>query len=192
MSSASVKDTLRQTYKRIRQDLPQEHQRSASHQIAARIYELDIYTQSEHIALYCALNGEVDLYPVWKNALFQGKKCYFPVLNADRTLSFLPATEATAFTSNQFNIAEPAVDLECAIELEQLDIIFMPLVAFDEKGTRLGRGGGYYDRTLCHNKLSTLIGIAYEFQRIDTIEAEPWDVPLDIIVTDKTVYWSAS
>ncbi len=68
----------------------------------------------------------------------------------------------------------------------------MPLVAFDGHGTRLGRGAGYYDRTLEHKKPQCLLGVAYEFQHHDFLPPEPWDVPLDAVATEKTIHWSAS
>ena len=111
-------------------------------------------------------------------------------MKADQTLSFLPVTYDTIFYKNRFGIAEPVVEDELAIMPEQLDIIFLPLVAFDEHGTRLGMGGGYYDRTLAHHRPTLLIGAAYEFQRQAWIEREAWDVPLAAIITEQTIYWS--
>ena len=70
--------------------------------------------------------------------------------------------------------------------------MLLPLVAFDAHGTRLGRGAGYYDRTLEHQKPACLLGIAYAFQQIPWIQPEPWDIPLDGIVTEKNLHWSTS
>jgi 5-formyltetrahydrofolate cyclo-ligase len=70
----------------------------------------------------------------------------------------------------------------------------MPLVAFDPSGNRLGMGGGFYDRTfsyLRNRKFWTkplLIGIAYEFQRLDSLTPSPWDVPLQAIATEKSLH----
>ena len=77
-------------------------------------------------------------------------------------------------------------------------MIFLPVVAFDINGNRLGRGAGYYDRTLAfvneqieqgtHIK-PCLIGLAYEFQKIEQIITDKWDVALDIIVTENNIYY---
>jgi 5-formyltetrahydrofolate cyclo-ligase len=75
-----------------------------------------------------------------------------------------------------------------------LDVILMPLVAFDGQGNRLGMGAGYYDRTLAflrhrrHWRKPRIIGLAYEFQRMPALPAEPWDVPLDGIITEAGFY----
>jgi 5-formyltetrahydrofolate cyclo-ligase len=68
------------------------------------------------------------------------------------------------------------------------DVIFVPLVAFDERFNRIGQGGGHYDRYLASNPLALRIGLAWDFQRIDAIEAQPWDVPLDAVLTDQKFY----
>ena len=184
------KQALRQTNRQIRCKLSPEFQRDAASKICARVNTLQQYHHAKQIALYQAVNGEVDLSGLWQSATQQGKYCYFPVLNADKTLSFLPATPATPLVANRFGIAEPDVARDLALEPDALDIIFLPLVAFDEKGTRLGLGAGYYDRTLEKNKTSLLIGVAYEFQRQSFIEAQPWDIPLSVIITERTTYWS--
>ena len=76
---------------------------------------------------------------------------------------------------------------------QNIDIILMPLVAFDTNGNRIGSGAGYYDRTFSFlrdkNRASPyLIGLAFELQKISQIVADPWDVPLNLIVTEKKVY----
>jgi 5-formyltetrahydrofolate cyclo-ligase len=68
------------------------------------------------------------------------------------------------------------------------DVIVMPLLGFDSRGTRLGYGGGYYDRTLAKlGKRPRLIGLAFSVQEISEIPHEPHDIPLDAVVTEKGV-----
>ncbi len=184
------KEAMRRTCQQIRGKLPARFQRTATRKICSQIRMLEQYRYAKRIALYQAVNGEVDLSSLWKSAPLQGKYCYFPALNEDKSLSFLPATPATPMLKNRFGIAEPDVDRNLALKPERLDIIFMPLVAFDKKGTRLGMGAGYYDRTLENHNAPLLIGVAYEFQRQSFIETQPWDVPLTLIITERTIYWS--
>jgi len=78
-----------------------------------------------------------------------------------------------------------------------LDIVFVPLVAFDEKCHRIGMGVGYYDRTfnfkLANQKQPPmLIGLAYEFQKVPSISPQSWDVPVDAVVSEKQLYVSQS
>lgn len=185
-----LKDAVRNTHKLIRENLPLSYQQTISNQVCARIRRLQQYRYATRIALYQAVRGEIRLDPLWRSAPMQGKYCYFPALNEDKTLSFLPATPKTPFKPNRFNIAEPDIDRDLAIEPYELDIIFMPLIAFDEFGSRLGMGAGYYDRTLANRKRPLLLGVAYDFQRIPFIEPRVWDVPLSGVVTEKSVYWS--
>ncbi len=187
MSIETTKQAIRHQCQQTRKNLSSAVQSAASTAVCARIIALDQYQKAEHIALYRAVNGEIDLSGL---TILHGQTGYFPVMNADHTLTFLPITTDTVFINNRFGIAEPDVARELAIMPEQLDIIFLPVVAFDESGTRLGQGGGYYDRTLAHHCKSLLIGVAYAFQQQPFIEHQAWDVPLAAIITERSTYWS--
>lgn len=184
-----LKDAIRKTLRKVRESLPESYQQMVAHKIISRIRHLDDYRQARHIAFYYATQGEVDLSHLWQTSCKQGKYCYFPALNDNFSLIFLPATLATPFKANRYHINEPAVASNTAIELNTLDIIFLPLVAFDDSGTRLGMGAGYYDRTLAAPHNACLIGIGYEFQHLSFIHKEPWDIPLSVIITEKGIYW---
>ena len=184
------RQALRQTCRQVREKLSSTYQRDASNQICAHIRKLDPYRYAKRIALYQAINGEIDLESLWRSAPKQGKYCYFPVLNENETLSFLPATPASTFHKNRFGIEEPVIGQEHALTPDQLDLMFIPLVAFDKKGTRLGMGAGYYDRTLALSRPPLLVGVAYEFQRQSFIEAQAWDIPLNVVITEHATYWS--
>lgn len=172
----------------IRSKLSAAYQATVSTWICQRIIELSEYRQAKRIALYQAFRGEVDLDLIWKSAPFQGKYCYFPVIDQTSKLIFLPTTPKTAFKKNCFGIMEPDVDPALAIPIAELEIIFLPVVAFDIYGRRLGMGKGYYDKTLANQSCQNLIGLAYEFQKLNFIQPEPWDIPLSMIVTERQVY----
>jgi 5-formyltetrahydrofolate cyclo-ligase len=182
------RQALRKTYQHLRSQLSPAYQSACSVQINKRIRGLEDYRYAKRIALYQALNGEVDLSSIWRSAPLHGKYCYFPALTGDHELSFLPATPASTFHKNRFGIEEPLVELEHAIAPDELDIIFMPLVAFDKHGTRLGMGAGYYDRTLANIPTPLRIGIAYDFQYHSFIQAKAWDLALHMVITEKTIY----
>ena len=107
----------------------------------------------------------------------------------------MPFAEGTALARNRFGILEPAsrrrdrARKPCAI-----DVVLAPLVAFDSEGNRLGMGGGFYDRTLArlghlrHWRTPRLVGVAYDFQKVDALPAQDWDVPLDAVVSEREVY----
>ncbi len=186
----SVKKTLRDKMKQIRSKISVSYCVTASSQVCTRIRSLEQYRDAKEIALYSAINGEIDLDSLWKNASLQGKHCYFPVINKDRlTLSFLPATPDTPFKKNRFGIAEPDISLDLATPIEKLDLVLIPLVAFDVRCTRLGMGAGYYDRTFKDKKTGPLFGVAYQFQRVDYLDPQPWDVQLNAVITQRVIYW---
>ncbi|KTC68131.1 5-formyltetrahydrofolate cyclo-ligase [Legionella birminghamensis] len=187
--SDHLKRTQREVYRNIRERITYEYRRNTSRRICNRIKQLDIFRKAKHIALYHATNGEVDLHDIWRSVPLHGKYCYFPVIQADRQLHFVPATPATTFTRNKYNIEEPQVDLSHSIDPQRLDIILMPLVAFDEYGTRLGMGGGYYDKSLSTVNHPVLIGVAYEFQHTDFINPDTWDIKMSAVVTELKTYW---
>lgn len=184
----SYKQALRLTQRYFRKSLPPSYQHLASRKVCAKLRQLQQYRYAKRIALYRATEGEIDLNDVWKSAPLQGKYCYLPALNDDYTLSFLPATPASILHKNRYNIEEPDVPRKHQIKPDELDLILLPVVAFDNQGTRLGMGAGYYDRTLTHHPRPLLIGVAYEFQRVSFMETQAWDVPMDLIVTEYTIH----
>lgn len=91
---------------------------------------------------------------------------------------------------NGFRIPEPQVAADLLMTPQDLDLLILPLVAFDTEGYRLGMGGGFYDRSLAsishrqHWQHPRLLGVGHAFQQLDRVPREPWDVPLSIICTD--------
>lgn len=187
-----LKNFLRLTLRGVRSRLSTHFQNQASERVCTRIKQLDPYRYAKRIALYHAVDGEINLDNLWHSAPLQGKFCYFPALTPDKKLVFLPATPATPFRKNSYNIPEPDVDFSLAISIDEINIIFLPLVAFDSYGTRLGMGAGYYDRTLAQQKPNLLIGVAYDFQHQSFIKPNEWDISLQAIVTPTQIYWSAT
>jgi 5-formyltetrahydrofolate cyclo-ligase len=92
--------------------------------------------------------------------------------------------------SNCFGIPEPAGASGRWLRGAELDVVLAPLVAFDRAGHRLGMGGGFYDRTFrfvvrrAEWRRPWIIGLAYDFQRVDALPVERWDVPLHAVVTE--------
>jgi 5-formyltetrahydrofolate cyclo-ligase len=147
------------------------------------------FCNAQHIAFYMANDGELDLSPLINIAWSRGKTCYLPVLNApyDKRLKFAKYIKGVPMGRNRYGIDEPMVAAREHRLGINLDLILTPLVAFDDKGHRIGMGGGYYDRTFAcqrHRQYwhrPKLIGVGYDFQRVKKIKAESWDVPLHSI-----------
>ena len=112
-------------------------------------------------------------------------------------MAFAPYNKNTRLRKNSFGILEPVYQKKHLKSARQLDLVLAPLVAFDPMGHRMGMGGGYYDRALNHlrrqgqNSRSIrkhhplFVGIAHEIQQVDVLQAQPWDIPLHAIVTEK-------
>jgi 5-formyltetrahydrofolate cyclo-ligase len=184
------KKAIREVNKRARAEQSVSEAHAASIQVCTRLRSLEAYRHAKKIAFYYSVNGEVDLNELWKNAILQNKLCYFPVLDEHkRELTFLPATAETPFHKNRFGIAEPSVSPDLAIPVEELDLVLVPLVAFDVHCHRLGMGAGYYDRTFKDQANAKLFGVAYQFQRVDALEQDPWDVQLSAVITQRAIYW---
>jgi 5-formyltetrahydrofolate cyclo-ligase len=188
----SHKQILRKHYQAKRASLSNTTRLEASQALCTRIQALSVYQKASHIALYRAINGEMNLDMLWHAiACADDKTCYMPVVNPHhKTLLFLPVTSDTPYTISALQIPEPNAPHHEARAPHTLDLIITPLTAFDIHGTRLGTGGGYYDRTLAHQKPPCILGAAYAFQREAFLLPEPWDIPLDGIVTEDTTYWS--
>lgn len=107
-----------------------------------------------------------------------------------KKLLFIKYSKNTILKLNKFNIFEPELKYNKIIKLEKLDIVIIPIVAFDIKGNRLGSGHGYYDRTFQNYKKYKLklVGLAYDFQKVVCIKNTMWDIPLHSIITSSKIY----
>jgi 5-formyltetrahydrofolate cyclo-ligase len=110
-------------------------------------------------------------------------------------MSFFSYTSQTPIIENVFGIEEPDLSYAKSVSVESLDLILVPLVAFDKDCNRIGMGEGYYDKALSdlnnsNKKRTHLMGVAYNFQKVEQIKPNKWDVPLDCIVTEIDVYRS--
>ena len=188
---------LRKYIRQQRCALDNTEREQASFLLCERIAASRTFQQSKHIAFYLANDGEIDLSLLIKRAWQQNKKVYLPVLAEPNTkrLWFIPYTPDTKLKNNRFGIPEPIHFNKMRLRKTlSLDLILMPLVAFDLQGNRVGMGGGFYDRTLSFLRQRkywhkpNLLGTAYEFQKQTQLETNPWDIPLQAIATEACFY----
>lgn len=188
MTPAQLRNHMRQQ----RRALPAHVREQYSRQLATRFAKTRLFRNSRHIACYMAADGEADLAPLMQRAWQMGKTVYLPVLNGPhkQSLFFAPYQEGDVMDLNRYRIPEPAVPARERVMARELDLVLTPLVAFDGLGNRMGMGAGYYDRTfayLQHRQYwlrPRLMGVAYSFQQVDRLPAQPWDVPLFGIITE--------
>jgi len=176
-----------------RRGLSAEEQQSTARRIAETALQQSDFPLGDHVALYMDADGEVGTGTLLEALLAEGKACYLPVLEeATTTLQFRQYLPGTPLVTNFYGLQEPAPDAP-VIDPRALSLVFTPLVAFDRQGNRVGMGKGYYDRTFAFLREEgvgspVLVGLAHEIQRVDNLEAAPWDVPLGGIITGEQVY----
>jgi 5-formyltetrahydrofolate cyclo-ligase len=190
---------IRQEVRYTRSQLNDIHQQEQAVLLFEKLTEQKEVTNAKKIAIYLANDGELNTQPFinwcWQNEI----SVYLPVIHpfSKGNLLFLKYTKTSMLIKNKYGILEPKLDVRNIITVDKLDIIFTPLVAFDQRGNRLGMGGGFYDRTLANwhiqyqqNKQTKPlpIGLAHDCQKIEKIPFESWDIPLPIIITPTTRY----
>ena len=185
-------DDLRTRNRKRRSALDGDSQQRAAASLFDNLCKLGEYQRCQHIAVYWAVNGEIGLGPVIDDAGQKNKKIYLPVLGQG-SLRFAPYDKNRAMRVNSFNIPEPDLPNEAMLSPDALDLVLVPLTVFDSDCNRLGMGGGYYDSSFAFRQTAqatapTLIGVAHEFQRVDKLQPESWDVRLDVVVTEQHIY----
>ncbi len=172
---------------------PRERARAAE-KLCSRLTACEFFESAQHIAAYFPNDGEIDTWPVIHDAWFAGKSVYLPVVLPNGTLGFAPLTKTTLLENNRYGIPEPGHSAKDLRKPTELDLVLVPLVAFDDTLFRLGMGGGYYDKSfgfVAEKNRPQLVGIGYEFQCVESVLAEKWDVPAWRIVTDKAIHKKA-
>ena len=189
------RNELRKIMRSRRQTISEETAQAAARQLAENVLGLPVLQTCQHVAGYVANDGEIS--PAWlaEKLLALGKFYYLPALDAHQNnhLIFLQYCSGDVLKLNRYQIPEPDILNTEQRAPELLDVVLMPLVAFDDQGGRLGMGKGFYDRTFEFIKSSAahkplLIGLAYEFQCVDKLDSQVWDVPLAMVVTEGKVY----
>ncbi|MFO8060161.1 MAG: 5-formyltetrahydrofolate cyclo-ligase [Bacillota bacterium] len=192
------------TRRRLRRDL--RHRRRAlsadariiaSQRLCRHLRQLPDIRRAQRLALYLPNDGEIDPTPLIPWLERRGARVYLPVLAplSRNRLWFVHYHSGTPMVANRFGIPEPetrhGAHRARRTPAWALDVVLLPLVGFDDRGQRMGMGGGFYDRTLSFTRRPgprpRLIGLAHDCQRVERLPDAPWDVPLDAIVSDARV-----
>ena len=182
----ALRTQLRQQIRKTRANLTALQQQQAENSITQQALAFIEERNAQHIALYVSFDGEISTDKLIKTLWAQDKHVYLPVLHPfnPNHLLFLRYLPDTPMLKNKFGIWEPKLNVQNVLPLDELDILFTPLVAFDKQGNRLGMGGGFYDRTLQNWQNSSFIpvGLAHQCQQVEQLPTEAWDVPLHQIL----------
>lgn len=195
MSSTFDKTALRKHFRDLRRQLTMQQQDIAANGLNQLVQTQHMLQPNQTVALYLANDGELNCRPLIEWCWQQSIQVTLPVIHPfnPQFLLFLLFTPETPMVKNKFGIKEPKLDVTQLVPLNHLTTIFLPLVAFDDDGNRLGMGGGFYDRTLCaltsqkNNNDITFVGVAHECQNAHKLAVDKWDVKMDKIITPSRV-----
>jgi len=187
------KSTLRRQLKANRAAVKPDARRAASQRVLRMALRHGLLLRARRIGFYLPHGAEFDLRPLLNQALWMKRICCLPVIpfGRGRVLRFARLNGQNPMTANRYGIPEPW-DAR-PLRARQLDVLFIPLVGFDDHGHRLGMGGGYYDATLAYRrrrrlwKKPLLIGVGFECQRMASLPHDPWDAPLDAVLTERNL-----
>lgn len=173
------KEDIRRRVKARKTMLDDSERRSAAQKVWNILEHTAAFMLADRILMYHSLPDELSTHEFL--ARWRGRKhFYLPRVNGVN-LEILPYEESR-LALGSFHIEEPTGD--DTTDISEIELIVVPAVAYDRSGNRVGRGKGYYDRLLKDSK-AVKVGVGYDFQLMDeSIETEPHDVCVDIIITE--------
>ena len=182
------KSQIRTQYKEFRKELSEIEVMDKSLLIANRCLELPVWKeQIFHLFLTLEDQNEVDTAIILTLLQGKDKEVVVPKIADAEQLQHFLLTDQTRFQKNALGIPEPVSGIE--IEASKIDVVFVPLLAFDDKGHRVGYGKGYYDRFLTTCRPNCIkIGLSFFEKEQDSFIIEPTDIPLDYCVTPEKIY----
>ena len=184
-----LKKVLRQKYKVLRQNLSEENIEEWSLQIANQLIRLDIWQHSFY-HLFLPIESQKEVNTEYILQVLAGKDKNIVLSKSDfstREMTHFLLTDNTTIKKNEYDIPEPIDGLE--VPVSKIDVVFVPLLAFDEKGNRVGYGKGFYDKFLAECKPEILkIGLSFFESEKVISDVLNTDIQLDLCVTPTKVY----
>ncbi len=158
--------------------LSDDEKKSAAQRVFERLEHMAAFMMADRILMYHSLPDELStlgFIDKWSSR----KNFFLPRVNGVN-LDILPYDRST-LRLGAFHIEEP--DGDDTTDISEIELIVVPAVAYDRSGNRVGRGKGYYDRLLANSR-AVKVGVGYDFQLVDEIDTDEFDVPVDIVVTE--------
>ena len=174
------KKKLRDEIRRRKQGFTPEQLRDLSRPIVARLLAHPRIREAESVLLYYSLPDEVDTHDLIDRLYRQGKTVLLPVTLGDELEIRRYEGPQRLRESHAFHIMEP--EGAAFADLQAIELVIVPGVAFDGKGNRLGRGRGYYDRFLRQVPQAYKLGLCFGFQMTETVPVGPTDVAMDEVL----------
>lgn len=178
------KQELREAITNKRRGLPRDVIVEKSRRIIDRLKEIEGYKNANTIMSYISLDVEVDTKELIKDELIKQNKVMLVPFVEENKINISKLDNFENLVKGKFGVFEPKKKERYD---DKIDLIIVPGVVFDEKGSRIGFGRGYYDKLLSELKDPLKIGLAFEEQIVDFLPTEEHDMPVDIIITEKRV-----
>ncbi len=190
VDSADLKQRIREQAHANRN--AQEHKDELSRTIVTRCMALPEYQRAETVLFYLDVRSEVRTRDDLGHALASGKKIVVPYC-VEGELELFHLEDPDELSVGMYRILEPKPELRTIaakrVDVQEIDLIIVPGVAFDRRGGRTGHGKGYYDKLLEHARPDTpLVALAFECQMFDEIPMQDHDVFMDKVITEQSVY----
>ncbi len=174
------KSQLRKQLIKSRLDLDSKEYATKSNFIIERLKKHPDFIQAKTIGIYVSFRQEVDTITLIKEYIDQKNICVPKIIG--RQMDFYQISSFDELKKNHMGILEP--DNHRLVHKDQIDLMIVPLVGYDDHNNRLGYGGGYYDRYLV-NFHGKIIGLAFSFQKVKMLPVEPFDLPISTIIDEK-------
>ena len=182
-----MKGSFRKKLMEVRKSLSKNDIATNSHKIKKQLFSLKEFERGKTILFYVSYDNEVYTHEMIKESMTQGKNVIVPVTDKENRKLILSKLENwDDLEPGSYGILEPVEDKIKEVSLEEIDLIIVPGLGFDEQGNRIGHGGGYYDDLLSKSK-ALHIGLAFESQIVKEIPTEKHDMSVDKIITEKRV-----
>ena len=182
------KDIQRKAALRARRELPIDLIKKNSHKICERLKVLPQAKAAKVIFAYAATKDEADVSEFCSWALEQGKTVAYPVSYRGGIMEAYVPEGPESWHTGLLGITAPVPEKSRLIRPEEIDLMIVPLVAFDEDLHRLGHGGGYYDRYMPQCTKAYFAAAAFEVQKTDLVITDIYDFSVNCIVTEKKIY----
>ncbi|MBE9169695.1 5-formyltetrahydrofolate cyclo-ligase [Pleurocapsales cyanobacterium LEGE 06147] len=186
MTQQLSKTQLRQMLLQKRRSLPKEVWREKSDRLCCQLQSFSLFTRAKTILAYFSFRQEPDL-----SSLFTDNRRWGFPRCVGQSLAWHLWQSETSLEIGNYGIKEPLSDAPMIAPTE-IDLILVPTVACDRRGYRLGYGGGFYDRLLGSPEWSKIptIGIVFDFAYLPQLPTDSWDIPLDYVATETTIFYS--
>ncbi|UWX58506.1 5-formyltetrahydrofolate cyclo-ligase [Chlorobaculum sp. MV4-Y] len=184
------KAELRKKLLTKRRALPRSQWLAESEQIQTQAASLPLLREARRIHCYVSMehNREVRTFELLERLALEGKAVYMPYIEK----GFMKAAIYHSAQKFRISVSAPATPEPLVLSGEErFDVVFVPLAGFDRSGGRIGFGKGWYDRFFCRLSMNGIhpvkIGLAFSFQEVPSVPSDPWDEPLDMVVTENEI-----